>query len=57
MARMRNATISGRCPTIPMPLSPIVRSTASSPTSCNAMYGMVATIPVMAIISASPDEP
>ena len=35
---------------------PMVRSTASRPTSCSAMYGMVATIPVIATISARVGE-
>ena len=39
------------------PSTPIVRSTAPMPTSCSAMYGIVATMPVIAIISASVDEP
>src|SRR5215475_16231158 len=32
-------------------------STDSMPTSCSAMYGMVATIPVIATSSAMVDEP
>ena len=36
---------------------PIVRSTASRPTSCSAMYGIVATMPVIATSSARIGEP
>ncbi|GAA3446755.1 hypothetical protein GCM10018955_61940 [Planomonospora venezuelensis] len=42
----------GRCP-----VTPIDFSTASMPTSCSAMYGMVATMPVIATSSASVGEP
>ena len=44
----------GRCRAIVLsPVTPIVLSTASMPTSCSAMYGIVATMPVIAISSAS----
>ncbi len=39
------------------PVTPIVLSTASMPTSCSAMYGIVATMPVIATSSASVGEP
>jgi hypothetical protein len=39
------------------PSTPIVRMTAPMPTSCSAMYGMVAAMPVIAIMSASVEEP
>ena len=38
-------------------MTPIALSTASIPTSCSAMYGIVATIPVSATSSASVGEP
>ncbi len=44
--------ISGHSPEMP-----IVRMTAPMPTSCSAMYGIVAAMPVMAIIRASVGEP
>jgi hypothetical protein len=47
-----NAMMIGHSPRIP-----IAFSTASMPTSCRAMYGIVATIPVIATISASEPEP
>src|SRR4051795_9636624 len=49
---MTNAMISGHSPE-----TPIVRMTAPMPTSCRAIYGIVAAMPVMAIISASVGEP
>ena len=51
-ARITNAMISGHSPEMP-----IVRMTAPMPTSWSAMYGIVATIPVSAIISASVGDP
>ena len=51
-ARIVKATMIGQWPP-----TPIVRRTASMPTSCRAMYGMIATIPVMATASASVGEP
>ena len=40
-----------------MPPTPMTVSTAWMPTSCSAMYGISARIPVKAIASASPREP
>ena len=40
-----------------LPVTPIVLSTASMPTSCRAMYGIVATMPVSATSRAIVDEP
>ena len=57
-ARIANAMTIGRWRASPLvPTTPIVLRTASMPTSCSAMYGIVATIPVMATSSASVDEP
>ena len=39
------------------PLMPMVLNTASSAISCTAMYGIVATMPVIATIRASGREP
>ena len=44
--------ISGRCPTMPPAGKPSAPITTSMPTSCSAIYGMVATIPVNATASA-----
>jgi hypothetical protein len=51
-ASTANATISGQAPA-----TPIALRIDSMPTSCNAMYGMVATIPVTATSNAMVDEP
>jgi hypothetical protein len=51
-ASTTNATISGHAPG-----TRIVRSTASMPTSCSAMYGIVATMPVTATRRAIVDDP
>lgn len=54
---MANATMIGRCRAIVLsPVTPMALSTDSMPTSCRAMYGMVATMPVIAISSASTGE-
>ena len=56
-ARIANAMMIGRCrASMLSPVTPIVLSTASMPTSCSAMYGMVATMPVIATSSASVGE-
>ena len=48
----------GRCRASALsPVTPMVLSTASMPTSCRAMYGMVATMPVIATSSARIGEP
>ncbi len=55
-----NAMISGRSRTHRVPgraADPITVSTDSMPTSCGAMYGMVARIPVTATASPRPCEP
>src|SRR5258705_10812764 len=49
---MANAMISAQ-----VGLTCIDLSTDSMPTSCSAMYGMVATMPVIATSSAMVDEP
>ena len=41
----------------PLPPMPITSSTAWMPTSCRAMYGIVATIPVSATARARVLEP
>ena len=57
-ARIANAMTIGRCRASPLvPTTPIVLRTASMPTSCSAMYGMVATMPVIAMSSARVGEP
>ena len=45
--------------TLPEPPRPVTSSTAWMPTSCSAIYGMVARIPVtaMAMAKDSPREP
>ena len=57
---MMNAISKGRSRMKPLPEvppTPRTVSTAWMPTSCSAMYGMVARIPVPATASASPREP
>src|ERR687886_570322 len=49
---MTKAMMSGQSPSMPMPAS-----TTWMPTSCRAIYGMVARMPVKAIASASQEEP
>ncbi len=44
--------MSGQCPFTPMAFS-----VAWMPISCSAMYGMVATMPVIATSRASVDDP
>ncbi len=51
-ARMAKAMMIGRCP-----VTPITFSTAWMPISCRAMYGMVATMPVIATSRARVGEP
>jgi hypothetical protein len=51
-ARIANAMTIGQ-----WPFTPIASSVAWMPTSCSAMYGMVATMPVMATSRASVEEP
>ena len=51
-ASTANAMTSGQYPWIPMTVR-----TASIPSRLSAMYGMVATMPVMATASASVGEP
>ncbi len=55
-ASTANAMIRGRSLTnaLPEPPRPMVSSTAWMPTSCSAMYGIVARIPVNATARASP---
>src|SRR2546430_1713912 len=50
---MTKAMISGRSPIMPLPPMPSAPITTCRPTSCNAMYGMVATMPVTVIASAT----
>ena len=60
MASTRNAMNSGRSLTKVLPEeapTPITVSTAWMPTSCSAMYGSVARMPVAAMASESPREP
>ncbi len=45
--------ISGRSPTHPEVSTPMAPITTWMPTSCSAIYGMVATMPVTAMASAS----
>ena len=45
--------INGRSPAKPAVSTPIAPITTWMPTSCSAMYGMVARMPVNAIASAS----
>ena len=52
-ARMTNAMISGRSPIRPSPETPIAPITTCMPTSCSAIYGIVATMPVTPTASAS----
>jgi hypothetical protein len=57
-ARIANAMMIGKCrANALLPVTPIVFSTASMPTSWSAMYGMVATMPVIAMTRASVGEP
>ena len=51
-ASTTNAMISGQCPLMPM-----VVSTAWMPSRLRAMYGMVATMPVIATASARVGDP
>ncbi len=51
-ARIRNAAISGSSP-----CRPSARITTSIPTSCSAMYGIVASTPVIATASSNAREP
>lgn len=54
-----NATNSGRsCRNqFPLPPTPSTSSTAWMPTSCSAMYGIVARMPVSATATDSPRDP
>ena len=60
IARTTNAMNSGRSLTnvlVEEAPTPITVSTAWMPTSCSAMYGMSARIPVKADASARPRDP
>ena len=50
---MTKAMIRGRSPITPSPETPIAPITTCMPTSCRAMYGIVATMPVTPTASAS----
>ena len=54
---MPKAMMSGRSFAQPEPCTPITCSTASMPTSCSAMYGIVAMMPVSATATMSDPEP
>ena len=60
IASTRNAMNSGRSLTKVLPdvvPTPITVSTAWMPTSCSAMYGISARMPVKAMASARPRDP
>ena len=50
---MTKAMTSGKSPSQPWPETPMAPITTWMPTSCSAMYGMVAMMPVMVTASAS----
>ena len=52
-ARITKAINSGRSATRPVPEMPSAPISTWMPTSCSAMYGIVATMPVIVIASAS----